>query len=182
MEFCDHYQIYSISKGSSRICQIENVILSMLGSACLGMGRFDHCFMASGRVLQSLYKRANSRTGLWNIVNKVKPIYYSQYFEFVPHDNRRKGLSALSGWILNKLLSSSTNLSSHIGSNFINTSGLGPLHIAPKLTFFLVNLEKSRRKHIMHCPAYSASKVGYDKDKIGEDWKEYKTNFWMVIQ
>ena len=33
MEFCDHYQIYSISKGSSRICQIENVILSMLGSA-----------------------------------------------------------------------------------------------------------------------------------------------------
>ena len=33
MEFCDHYQIHSISKGSSRIRQIENVILSTLGSA-----------------------------------------------------------------------------------------------------------------------------------------------------
>ena len=93
--------------------------------------------MASGQVLQTLYNRANSRTGLCNTVNKVKPIFYSQYFEFVAHDNRRKGLSALSGWILNKLLSSSTNLSSHIGSNFINTSGLGPLHIVPRFTFFL---------------------------------------------
>ena len=33
MEFCDPYQIHSISKGSSRISQIENVILSTLGSA-----------------------------------------------------------------------------------------------------------------------------------------------------